>query len=43
MAYIPPGSVCEKCGGGVHNNEQGRVACDGCDEPTPECECASEG
>lgn len=39
MSNIPPGSVCERCGMGLHNDEQGRVACDGCDMPTSECHC----
>lgn len=43
MGYIPPGSVCEKCTNGVHNDEEGRVACDGCDRLTPYCECGSGG
>lgn len=42
MTNIPPGSVCEKCGHGVHANEEGRVVCDGCDQPTPYCECAEK-
>ena len=31
---------CAACGARVHMNEAGRVACNDCDLPTEECECA---
>lgn len=31
--------VCEKCGGGVHIDEEGLVACDGCGVSTIFCTC----
>ncbi|MGH9277617.1 MAG: hypothetical protein ACRD12_05860 [Acidimicrobiales bacterium] len=34
--------VCEKCGSGVHFNEEGRVACDGCDRTTDSCACGDQ-
>jgi hypothetical protein len=35
-------SRCAQCGASVHMNEAGRVACDDCNLPTEECECAGE-
>ncbi|MEW6154300.1 MAG: hypothetical protein AB1673_09980 [Actinomycetota bacterium] len=31
--------VCQQCGMGVHLDEAGRTACDGCGEPTDRCRC----
>jgi len=35
-------SVCEKCGTGVHMDEDGAIACDGCNLAIERCECASK-
>ena len=35
-------SSCSQCGAGVFMNDEGRVACKGCNLPTEECECAGE-
>ncbi len=32
-------SSCSQCGAGVYRNDEGRVACKGCDAPTEECTC----
>ncbi|MCA1675858.1 MAG: hypothetical protein LC799_28025 [Actinobacteria bacterium] len=32
-------STCAKCGMGVHEDEEGRIACDGCGETTEACKC----
>ena len=31
--------VCEKCGMGVHLDEEGRVSCDGCGQTVDRCSC----
>ena len=31
--------VCETCGKGVHLDEEGRTACDGCGRATMQCSC----
>jgi hypothetical protein len=33
--------VCEKCGMGVHLDEEGRTTCDGCNRSTATCTCES--
>jgi hypothetical protein len=43
MSDIPGGSVCARCGRGVHNDEEGRVVCDGCNRSTETCDCESTG
>ena len=40
MSNIPQGSVCDKCGGGVGLNEEGRIVCEGCNNTTDLCTCA---
>ncbi|HEX2064650.1 MAG TPA: hypothetical protein VHE80_09545 [Acidimicrobiales bacterium] len=39
MSNIPQGSVCDRCGGGVGLNEEGRVVCEGCNNTTDLCDC----
>ena len=34
--------VCEKCGAGVHIDEEGGLACDGCGVSTGVCTCTGE-
>ena len=34
--------VCEKCGNGVHLDEEGRLACDGCGKIQPNCTCEKQ-
>ena len=36
---LAAGATCAKCGMGVHERPDGRVACDGCDSTTEECSC----
>jgi hypothetical protein len=43
MSTIPEGSVCDKCGGGLGLNEEGRVICQGCSKTTDMCSCAEAG
>jgi uncharacterized membrane protein len=35
-------STCALCGDSVHMNDEGRIACDGCNVATEECTCAGE-
>jgi uncharacterized Zn finger protein (UPF0148 family) len=32
-------STCAACGAGVYRNDEGRIACNGCNLATEECEC----
>jgi hypothetical protein len=41
MSNIPEGSVCDRCGGGVGLNEEGRITCQGCGNTTDLCDCAA--
>ena len=43
MSNIPEGSVCDRCGGGVGQNEEGRITCQGCGNTTDLCDCAPTG
>ena len=34
--------VCETCGSGVHLDEEGRLACDGCGKVQENCSCEKQ-
>ncbi len=43
LSRLLSAGVCALCGKGVHiDDHEGRVACDGCNMATDNCDCASK-
>jgi hypothetical protein len=42
MSTAPAGAVCERCGGEVSTNEEGRITCTGCNLATDSCTCTPQ-
>lgn len=38
----PAAGRCEKCDMMTHIDEEGRTVCDGCNKPTPYCNCQGQ-